>query len=208
MLYEPKSRARVIDGLDRQVHPDVPLPGYLNSPVEFVHEDVGNREGMGRAYGVPLMALRHLNLYGSRQALSNPYSGLAKILASDFTRGKASLICEDGLQTRDSIHESGVSQATLLSLQAERANGEIFNVATGRPTAIFEMARAVARRLDRDIATESSCQYCAGNLRYFRSDTTKILCTRLGFEPWLAFSARLEDLPLRRRNPRSAQARR
>src|SRR6202043_4039453 len=70
----------------------------------------------GRAYEVPVAVLRYFNVYGSRQALSNPYTGVAKIFALHFAQGKLPLIYEDGRQTRDFIHVSDVVSANLLAL--------------------------------------------------------------------------------------------
>jgi dTDP-L-rhamnose 4-epimerase len=148
---------------------------------------------VGAAYGIPVAVLRYFNVYGSRQALSNPYTGVAKIFASQFAQGKAPLIYEDGLQTRDLIHVSDVVEANLLALQREEANGEIFNVGTGRPTSILEMARAVSSYLNSHVAFQPSHQHRAGDVRHCWADITKIR-TRLGFEPRYLFPAGIEDL--------------
>ena len=148
---------------------------------------------VGRAYGIPVTVLRYFNVFGSRQALSNPYTGVAKIFASSFAHRKAPLIYEDGLQTRDFIHVSDVVQANLLALQRDEANGEIFNVGTGQPTTILETARAVAKILDSRVTFEPSQQHRAGDVRHCWADITKIR-TRLGFEPQMLFPAGLEDI--------------
>jgi dTDP-L-rhamnose 4-epimerase len=148
---------------------------------------------VGAAYGVPVAVLRYFNVYGSRQALSNPYTGVAKIFASQFAQGKAPLIYEDGLQTRDLVHVSDVVQANLLALQRDEANGEIFNVGTGRPTSILEMARAVSSRLNSHVAFQPSHQHRAGDVRHCWADITKIRA-RLGFEPRYLFPAGIEDV--------------
>src|SRR3984957_340651 len=72
---------------------------------------------VGRAYGIPIVVLRYFNVYGSRQAVSNPYTGVAKIFAADFASGKSPLLYEDGLQTRDFVHVSDVFDANLLALE-------------------------------------------------------------------------------------------
>lgn len=148
---------------------------------------------VGRTYGIPVTVLRYFNVYGSRQAVSNPYTGVAKIVASQIAQGKLPLIYEDGLQTRDFVHVSDVVQANLLALQREEANGEIFNVGTGRPTTILEMAGAVAKRFGEDLSFQPSNQCRSGDVRHCWADTTKIR-TLLGFEPRTAFPAGLDDV--------------
>ena len=148
---------------------------------------------VGRTYGIPVSVLRYFNVYGSRQALSNPYTGVAKIFAQRFAQGEAPVIYEDGLQTRDFIHVSDVVQANMLALQREEAAGEVFNVGTGRPTTIIEMARAVAKQFDIETAIEPCYRYRAGDVRHCWADITKIRM-RLGFKPMSVFPAGLEDV--------------
>jgi len=147
----------------------------------------------GRAYGIPVAVLRYFNVYGSRQALSNPYTGVAKIFALHFAQGKVPLIYEDGLQTRDFIHVSDVVRANLLALTRDEAAGEIFNVGTGQPTSILEMARAVSKKFGNSSVPEPSNQFRAGDVRHCWADSTKIR-SRLGFEPQRNFPAGLEDV--------------
>jgi dTDP-L-rhamnose 4-epimerase len=148
---------------------------------------------VGRTYGIPVSVLRYFNVYGSRQALSNPYTGVAKIFAQRFAQGEVPVIYEDGLQTRDFIHVSDVVQANMLALQREEAAGEVFNVGTGRPTTIIEMARAVAKQFDIETAIEPCYRYRAGDVRHCWADITKIRM-RLGFKPMSVFPAGLEDV--------------
>jgi dTDP-L-rhamnose 4-epimerase len=147
----------------------------------------------GRAYGVPVVVLRYFNVYGSRQALSNSYTGVAKIFALHFAQGKAPLIYEDGHQSRDFIHVSDVVRANILALTREEAAGEIFNVGTGQPTSILQMARAVSKKFGNRKVPEPSNQFRAGDVRHCWADCTKIF-TKLGFEPRRIFPSGLEDV--------------
>ncbi|HEY0704387.1 MAG TPA: NAD-dependent epimerase/dehydratase family protein [Candidatus Acidoferrales bacterium] len=148
---------------------------------------------VGRAYGIPVIVLRYFNVYGSRQAVSNPYTGVAKIFAADFARGKAPLLYEDGLQTRDFVHISDVVQANLLALENPQADGEIFNVASGRPTTILEACRAVGRLFPNPVAVEPSRRFRAGDVRHSVADISKIQ-NCLGFRPQTFFPACIEDV--------------
>jgi dTDP-L-rhamnose 4-epimerase len=147
----------------------------------------------GRAYGVPVGVLRYFNVYGSRQALSNSYTGVAKIFALHFAQGKMPLIYEDGNQSRDFIHVSDVVRANILALTLGEAAGEILNVGTGQPTSILEMARAVSRQFGNREVPEPSNQFRAGDVRHCWADCTKIR-TKLGFEPRRIFPSGLEDV--------------
>jgi dTDP-L-rhamnose 4-epimerase len=148
---------------------------------------------IGRTYGIPVTVLRYFNVYGSRQTVSNPYTGVAKIFASQIIKGNLPIIYEDGLQTRDFVHVNDVVQANLLALQREEANGEIFNVGTGRPTTILEMARAISKRVGGDLAFQPSYQHRSGDVRHCWADITKIR-SLLGFEPRTVFPAGLDDV--------------
>ena len=92
--------------------------------------------GSGQAYGIPTVALRYFNVYGTRQALSNPYTGICAIFSSRLLQDQAPMIFEDGEQTRDFIHVSDIVQANLLALEKDTADYQSLNVGTGRPTSV------------------------------------------------------------------------
>lgn len=148
---------------------------------------------VGRTYGIAATVLRYFNVYGSRQAVSNPYTGVGKIFATQLAQGKSPVIYEDGLQTRDFIHVSDVVRANLFTLKSEKADDEIFNVGTGRSTTILEMAEAVAKRFGAGTTFAPSLHCRAGDVRHCWADITKIR-ELLGFEPRTVFPAGLEDL--------------
>src|SRR3989338_9790408 len=89
---------------------------------------------IGRAYNIPTVALRYFNIYGPRQSLSNPYTGVAAIFSSRLRNGKAPKVFEDGRQSRDFIHVSDIVRANLLAMERPEADYEVFNVGTGQPT--------------------------------------------------------------------------
>jgi dTDP-L-rhamnose 4-epimerase len=82
----------------------------------------------GRAYDIPTVAMRFFNVYGIRQALSNPYTGVLAIFASRLLNNKSPLVFEDGFQRRDFVHVHDVAQACRLAIEIDAANGEVFNV--------------------------------------------------------------------------------
>ena len=102
---------------------------------------------VGRAYGIPTVALRYFNVYGTSQALSNPYTGICAIFSSRLLQDQAPMIFEDGEQTRDFIHVSDIVQANLLALEKDSANYHAINVGTGRATSVSQVAKLLTEGL-------------------------------------------------------------
>ncbi len=126
---------------------------------------------VGAAYGIPTVALRFFNVYGERQALSNPYTGAAAIFSSRLLNDHAPLVFEDGNQTRDFIDVRDIARCCTLALEREGADGRTLNVGTGRATSILEVARAIARGLGKELEPEIVGKYRAGDIRHCYADT-------------------------------------
>src|SRR5690242_9450540 len=109
---------------------------------------------VGAAYGIPAVALRFFNVYGERQALSNPYTGVAAIFSSRLLNDHAPLVFEDGRQTRDFIDVRDLVRGCALALAGDGADGRTVNLGTGQATSIVEVARAIAAGLDKAIEPE------------------------------------------------------
>lgn len=148
---------------------------------------------IGRAYGIPTVALRYFNAYGPRQALSNPYTGVAAIFSSRLLNRRAPVVFEDGLQSRDFIHVSDIVRANLLALERDGVEFEIFNVGTGRPLTVLDVAKTLARGLGVDIVPEIVGQFRAGDIRHCYADISKIH-QHLGFQPRVRFEEGMADL--------------
>src|SRR3954469_25796825 len=95
---------------------------------------------VGRSYSVPTVALRYFNVYGPRQALSNPYTGVCAIFSGRLLNDEQPLIFEDGEQTRDFVHVSDIVQANLLALETDKADYQTLNIGTGAPISIAEIS--------------------------------------------------------------------
>jgi dTDP-L-rhamnose 4-epimerase len=91
---------------------------------------------IGRAYGIDAIALRLFNVYGPRQALSNPYTGVLAIFASRLLNGKPPLIFEDGLQKRDFVSVYDIAKALRLALESPSGANEIINIGGGPENAV------------------------------------------------------------------------
>lgn len=147
----------------------------------------------GRTYGLPVVALRYFNIYGPRQALSNPYTGVCAIFAARLLNGNAPLIFEDGLQTRDFVSVHDVVGANLLAMENSAADGMPLNIGSGHPIAIEKVAAALARGLDKEIPAEITGKSRAGDIRHCYADITAAKRT-LGYEPRVSFSQGMEEL--------------
>jgi dTDP-L-rhamnose 4-epimerase len=143
---------------------------------------------IGRAYGIPTVALRFFNIYGPRQALNNPYTGVAAIFSSRLLNRRPPVVFEDGRQTRDFVHVTDIVQAALLALTKEEADFEVFNVGSGRASSVREIAELLARKMRRDIAPQIENKFREGDIRHCYADIRKI-GARLGYRP----RVRLED---------------
>jgi len=128
---------------------------------------------LGRAYGLETVALRYLNVYGPRQALTNPYTGVAAIFAARMLNGRPPLLFEDGQQIRDLVHVSDVVRATHAAIDANGAPGHAINVATGRRVRIAGLARQLARALGTDITPEVTGEARAGDIRHCFADVSR-----------------------------------
>ncbi len=148
---------------------------------------------IGKTYGIPAVALRYFNVYGPRQSLSNPYTGVLAIFMSRLANGKPPVIYEEGLQTRDFISVHDIVQANLLAMEMEEANGEVFNVGTGIPTSIKEVAHLLAEVYNTSIQPEITGQYRKGDTRHCYADINKIQ-NKLGFKPKVDLRSGLEEL--------------
>ncbi|MDX6409334.1 MAG: dTDP-L-rhamnose 4-epimerase [Gaiellaceae bacterium] len=148
---------------------------------------------VGAAYGIPAVALRFFNVYGERQALSNPYTGVAAIFSSRLLNDRPPLVFEDGKQTRDFIDVRDIARCCAIALQADGADGRTLNVGTGRPTSIVEVAEVIARGLGKELEPEVVNEFRAGDIRHCYADT-QLANELLGFRAEIAFEAGMQEL--------------
>lgn len=147
----------------------------------------------GRTYGLPVVALRYFNIYGTRQSLSNPYTGVAAIFASRLMNGNPPLIFEDGRQMRDFVSVRDVVQANLLAMERSAADGMALNIGSGEPISISEVAAELSRAMDRNIPAVLTLKYRAGDVRHCFADISAA-GERLGYVPKVRFAEGLKDL--------------
>lgn len=147
----------------------------------------------GRTYGLPVVALRYFNIYGPRQALSNPYTGVAAIFASRLLNCNPPLVFEDGKQMRDFVSVQDVAQANLLAMHRSGADGMALNIGSGEPISIREVAAALASALGVEIAAELTGKYRAGDIRHCFGDISAAR-EYLGYEPQVRFTEGVKEL--------------
>lgn len=147
----------------------------------------------GRTYGVPVVALRYFNIYGPRQSLSNPYTGVAAIFASRLLNRRAPLIYEDGRQMRDFVSVHDVVQANLLALECGEADGVALNIGAGEPISVREVAFALAKALGSGIEPEMTDKYRAGDVRHCFADIG-LAARTLGYAPRYSFAGGVSEL--------------
>jgi dTDP-L-rhamnose 4-epimerase len=149
---------------------------------------------IGKTYGIPTVALRYFNIYGSRQALSNPYTGCAAIFTSRILNNKPPYIFEDGNQTRDFIHVKDVAQANLNALEHNNANYQAINIGTGKPLSIKKLAETLTKLYNKpNLQPYTSNEYRKGDIRHCYADISKAQ-KLLNFKPAITLENGLTEL--------------
>jgi dTDP-L-rhamnose 4-epimerase len=148
----------------------------------------------GRAYQLPVVALRFFNVYGERQALSNPYTGVLAIFAARYLRGKPPVIFEDGRQRRDFVHVRDLARACVMSLECQAARDVTLNIGSGRSYSVLEIAERLGRVLGRSaIVPEISGKSRAGDIRHCFADISRASAL-LGYGPRIDLDSGLAEL--------------
>lgn len=148
---------------------------------------------LGEVYSIPTVAMRFFNVYGSRQSLSNPYTGVLAIFASRLLNHHPPLIYEDGNQMRDFVSVHDIAAACRLALTAPKAPGHVFNIGSGRPISIREIARKLGDALDLDIPPIVTGKYRMGDIRHCFADIAQARAL-LGYTPAVTLETGLADL--------------
>lgn len=148
----------------------------------------------GQTYDFPVTALRFFNVYGSRQALSNPYTGVLAIFSSRYLNNKPPLVFEDGLQQRDFVHVKDVAAACRLAIEVPEAAHEVFNIGSGRSYTVKEIADNIGKVLHSNgLQPKITGEYRAGDIRHCFGDITKAE-EILGFSPQISLEEGMEEL--------------
>jgi len=147
----------------------------------------------GSTYQIPVVALRYFNIYGTRQSLSNPYTGVAAIFASRLMNRKSPIIFEDGLQMRDFVSVHDIARANLLAMETSGADGRAVNIGSGNPVAISEVAAELERALGVNLPPNITGKYRAGDIRHCFADIA-MATELLGYRPKTRLREGVEEL--------------
>jgi len=136
--------------------------------------------------GIAPVAFRYQNVYGPGQSLSNPYTGILSIFSTLIKNGKEINVFEDGKETRDFVFIDDVVDATILGIEKEEANNQVFNVGTGVATEVNTVVSELLANYNMEVPVKISGNYRLGDIRHNFADLTKISST-LGFDPKISF---------------------
>jgi len=147
-----------------------------------------------KAYNIPVTALRFFNVYGTRQSLSNPYTGVMAIFSSRLLNNRPPLIFEDGNQLRDFVHVHDVARACRLALETPESDREVFNIGSGEHYTIRSLANILAETMGKNhIDPEITGDYRVGDIRHCFADISKARRI-LGFQPQVSLESGMQEL--------------
>ncbi|MEW6743417.1 MAG: NAD-dependent epimerase/dehydratase family protein [Planctomycetota bacterium] len=162
-------------------------------------EDLGLM--MGSHYGIPTTALRFFNIYGPGQSLDNPYTGVLSIFAARLVLGRSPIIFEDGGQLRDFVHVKDAVAAILRCFEVTSSglagvDGQVFNVGTGEPRSVREVAAHLSHIITRDaVSAVVTGTVRAGDVRHCYADCERFRRVT-GFRAQVTFEQGMRDLAL------------
>lgn len=141
---------------------------------------------MGRSLNIPSVAFRYQNVYGAGQCLSNPYTGILSIFSTRIKNRNSINIFEDGLESRDFVYVDDVVSATIMGLEQDAANYEVFNVGYGQAISVLRVANTLNKAYGADVDISVSGNFRLGDIRHNFADLSKIH-RLLGFTPQISF---------------------
>lgn len=148
---------------------------------------------LGKAAGVPTVALRFFNVYGPRQSLTNPYTGILAIFAARLLAGQPPIVFEDGEQRRDFVHVSDVARACRMAMDAPDAVGQAINIGSGSWATVRQVAELLADGLGMDISPEITGTHRPGDVRHCFADISRARRV-LGYSPLVSLAEGVAEL--------------
>ena len=155
-------------------------PGSVYAISKKYQEDL--TLNMGKTYNIPSVVLRYFNVYGPRQSLSNPYTGVSAIFISRIKNGRNPVVYEDGLQTRDFISVHDVVDANIKVMEEGVLDYKALNLGSGIPVNIKELANNLIGLLKSDVKAEITGKFRKGDIRHCFADREEII-RELNFIP-------------------------
>ncbi len=157
----------------------------------------------GKAYKIPVIALRFFNCFGTRQALSNPYTGVLAIFAARILNGNPPLIFEDGLQKRDFVSVSDAARAIRLSVESDCNESAAVNIGSGKCHTVVSIAERLIKLLGRNgLRPIITKKYRVGDIRHCFADIS-FARKFLNYEARVGIDSGLRELAawLEKQNP-------
>lgn len=139
-----------------------------------------------KSINIPAVAFRYQNVYGPGQSLKNPYTGILSIFSTQIRNGNNINIFEDGEESRDFVFIDDVVTATILGIEKEEANFQVFNVGSGVQTTVLEVAQTLKKLYNADIHISVNGNFRLGDIRHNYADLSKAK-QKLDFEPSFNF---------------------
>jgi dTDP-L-rhamnose 4-epimerase len=177
----------------------IPIPTSEETPQELnsiyaLNKFVQEKQALiiGKTFKIPTVCLRYFNVFGPRQALSNPYTGVCAIFSARLKNNNSPIIYEDGHQTRDFIYVDDIVEANLLALECTK-DVAVYNVGRGKPVSILEIASTLREFYSTDVECKITNQYRKGDIRHCFADITKIKAD-LNFKPRISLKEGFEKL--------------
>lgn len=141
---------------------------------------------VGKSLNIPIVAFRYQNVYGPGQSLSNPYTGILSIFSTRIKNNNDINIFEDGMESRDFVYIQDVVDATILGIEKDAANYNIYNVGSGIPTTVLDVIRNLIKEYNTSVDYVISGNFRLGDIRDNFADLSKIKVD-LGFQPKISF---------------------
>ena len=147
----------------------------------------------GREAGATVVALRYHNVYGPRMPRDTPYAGVASIFRSSLLRGEAPQLFEDGAQTRDFVHVRDVARANMLALTRPNGPSAAYNVASGTPRTVRDLAHELAGVLAPHLSPVVTGRWRPGDVRHIVASPARA-AEALGFVAEVDFPTGVAEL--------------
>ena len=148
---------------------------------------------VSKLYNIPTVVLRGFNVYGPRQSLSNPYTGVSAIFISRLKNNQPCVVYEDGLQSRDFVSVHDMVEAFILALENARTNYQMFNIGSGHGTTILEIARTLSKSLGKVDLIQVNQEFRKNDIRHCFADISKAK-KLLGWKPKISLEQGLKEL--------------
>lgn len=147
---------------------------------------------VAKTFGLPVTVLRYFNVYGSRQSLQNPYTGVVSIFYSRILADQPISVYERGTPGRDFVHISDVVRANLAALERDTPPGTCVNVGSGQRHSILDVAETLAKIIGKPARLEDRGEFRVGDIHFCYADQTRAR-QLLGIDPQVSLEAGLQE---------------